>query len=94
MQYLFVCEQQYDNIKLKNIYAMSRCCLKLGISAEAKPIIFNWVERLSNHIGDERSSTVGSSGESWSLNDSLNQHFAEMKNRNGYDGYDSCKVCA
>jgi len=28
-------------------------------------------------MGDEKYPTVGSSGESWSMNESLNQHYAE-----------------
>jgi len=31
-------------------------------------------------MGAEKHPTVGSSGESWSMNESLNQHFVEMKN--------------
>jgi hypothetical protein len=30
-------------------------------------------------MGDEKHPTVGSSEEYWSMNESLNQHFAEMK---------------
>jgi len=30
-------------------------------------------------MGAEKHPTVGSSGESWSMNESLNQQFAEMK---------------
>jgi len=45
-------------------------------------------------MGAEKHPTVGSSGESWSMNDSLNQHFAEMKDSKNHEGYDSCKVCA
>jgi len=39
---------------------------------------FSWLERLYSHMGNEEHPTVGSSGESWSMNGSLNQHFAEM----------------
>ena len=61
--------------------------VKLGIRRNAfKPTIFNWTERLYNHIGGAIPSTVGSSGGSWSLNESLNQRFAEMKDRSGRDG--------
>jgi len=45
-------------------------------------------------MGAEKHPTVGSSGEYWSINESLNQHFAEMKYSMNYEGYDSCKVCA
>jgi len=45
----------------------------------SKPINLSWLERLYSHMGAEKHPTVGSSGESWSINDSLNQHFAEMK---------------
>jgi len=31
-------------------------------------------------MGAEKHPTVGSSGEYWSINESLNQHFVEMKN--------------
>jgi hypothetical protein len=37
---------------------------------------FSWVVRLSSHMGAEKHPTVGSSGEYWSINESLNQHFA------------------
>jgi hypothetical protein len=36
----------------------------------------SWVVRLSSHMGAEKYPTVGSSGEYWSMNESLNQHFA------------------
>lgn len=69
--------------------------IKLGIKWYSfKPIIFNWAERLDNHMGGVIPSTVGSSGESWSLNESLNQRFVEMKDQLGRDDYGSCKVCA
>jgi len=45
-------------------------------------------------MGDEKHPTVGSSGEYWSINESLNQHFAEMKGFKNREGYGSCKVCA
>jgi len=45
-------------------------------------------------MGNEKHPTVGSSGESWSMNESLNQQFAEMKDSLNHEGYDSCKVCA
>merc|ERR1712190_653006 len=41
--------------------------------------IFNWVVRLTNHI-EKNISTIGSSEESWSLNENLNQYY--MKNEN------------
>jgi len=37
------------------------------------------IERLIDHTGDEEYPAVGSSGEYWSMNESLNQGFAEMK---------------
>jgi len=40
---------------------------------------FSWLERLYSHMGTEKHPTVGSSGEYWSMNESLNQWFAEMK---------------
>jgi len=36
----------------------------------------SWVVRLSSHMGAEKHPTVGSSGEYWSINESLNQHYA------------------
>jgi len=45
-------------------------------------------------MGAEKHPTVGSSGEYWSMNESLNQHFAEMKGSLGHEGYGSCKVCS
>lgn len=41
-------------------------------------MIINWVERLSNHTKSEILFAFGSSGEYWSMSESLNQHFAEM----------------
>jgi len=49
-------------------------CLYCIISS--KPTTSSWVVRLSSHMGAEKHSTVGSSGEYWSMNESLNQHFA------------------
>jgi len=45
-------------------------------------------------MGAEKHPTVGSSGESWSMNKSLNQWLAEMNDLENQEGYDSCKVCA
>jgi len=42
----------------------------------SKLTIFSWVVRLLNHMGAEKHPTVGSSGEYWSMNESLNQRFA------------------
>ena len=42
----------------------------------SKLTISSWVVRLSSHMGAEKHPTVGSSGEYWSMNESLNQHFA------------------
>jgi hypothetical protein len=39
--------------------------------------ISSWIVRLSSHMGAEKHPTVGSSGEYWSMNESLNQHRAE-----------------
>jgi len=44
-----------------------------------KPNIFSWIERLFSHMGNEKYPTVGSSGEYWSINESLNQGFVGMK---------------
>jgi len=47
-------------------------------------------------MGPEKRSTVGSSGESWSIRETLNWHFVEMKGtffeRGCREGYGSCKV--
>lgn len=53
-------------------------CTKLGFIFN-KPISFSWLERLYSHLGNEKRPTVGSSEEYWSMNESLNQRFAEMK---------------
>jgi len=45
-------------------------------------------------MGAEKHPTVGSSGEYWSINESLNQGIAEMKSFLNCEGYGSCKVCA
>jgi hypothetical protein len=46
-------------------------------------------------MGAEKHPTVGSSGEYWSMNESLNQHYAENDKPEikGCEGYESCKVC-
>jgi len=49
---------------------------------------------LCNHTGAVKHSAVGSSGEYWSMNESLNQWIAEMKDSLNHEGYGSCKVCA
>jgi len=54
---------------------------------------FSWLERLYSHMGAEKHPTVGSSGEYWSINESLNQHLAKMINSMNYEDYESCKVC-
>jgi len=43
-------------------------------------------------MGAEKHPTVGSSGEYWSINESLNQRFAGMIDSKNREGYDSCKV--
>ncbi len=43
-------------------------------------------------MGAEKHSTVGSSEEYWSMNESLNQWFAEMNDLLNHEDYDSCKV--
>ena len=45
-------------------------------------------------MGAEKHPTVGSSGEYWSMSESLNQRFAEMIDSKNREGYDSCKVCS
>jgi len=44
-------------------------------------------------MGAEKHPTVGSSGEYWSINESLNQRFAEMIDSMSREGYGSCKIC-
>ena len=53
-----------SKIMLREVFALS------------KLTIFSWVVRLSSHMGAEKHPTVGSSGEYWSMNESLNQHYA------------------
>jgi len=43
-----------------------------------KSISSSCFERLNSHIGAEKHPTVGSSGEYWSMNESLNQRFVGM----------------
>jgi len=44
-------------------------------------------------MGAEKYPTVGSSGEYWSINESLNQHYVgDDKPVVGCEGYGSCKV--
>jgi len=45
-------------------------------------------------MGAAKHPTVGSSGEYWSMNESLNQWIAEMNDLLNHEGYDSRKVCA
>jgi len=45
-------------------------------------------------MGDEKHPTVGSSGEYWSINESLNQGFAGMTSFKNCEGYGSCKIRA
>jgi len=40
---------------------------------------FSCFERMNSHMGAEKHPTVGSSGEYWSIDESLNQRFVEMK---------------
>ena len=59
-----------------------------------KPTTPSCIERWISHTGNEKYPAVGSSGEYWSISESLNQGFVEMKDVNRREGYDSCKVCA
>jgi len=60
----------------------------------SEPTTSSWVVRLSSHMGAEKHPTVGSSGEYWSMNESLNQHYAEGdRSYKGREGYGSCKIC-
>jgi len=60
---------------VKPIWCM---CTKLDFIYN-KSISFSWLERLYSHMGNEKRPTVGSSEEYWSMNESLNQRFVEMK---------------
>jgi hypothetical protein len=42
-------------------------------------MIRSWAVRSASHTGDEKDPAVGSSGGYWSIDESLNQGFAEMK---------------
>jgi len=45
-------------------------------------------------MGAEKHPTVGSSGEYWSMNESLNQHYAlDDRSKVDREDYGSCKVC-
>jgi len=46
------------------------------VIAKSKLTIPSWIVRSSSHMGAEKHPTVGSSGEYWSMNESLNQRFA------------------
>jgi len=50
--------------------------IKNKVNIKNKPTTPSWVVRLSSHMGAEKYPTVGSSGEYWSINESLNQHYA------------------
>jgi len=49
-------------------------------------VSFNWLERLSSHMGAEKHPTVGSSGGSRSINIRLNQWIAGMKDLRNQEG--------
>jgi len=49
---------------------------------------------LVSHTGAEKHPAVGSSGGYWSINESLNQGFAEMRGFYNREGYGSRKVCS
>ena len=44
-----------------------------------KPSTFSCIERWISHTGDGKDPAVGSSGEYWSIGESLNQGFAGMR---------------
>jgi hypothetical protein len=46
-----------------------------GLESGNQSLSYSCFERLSNHMGTEKRPTVGSSGESWSMNESLNRRF-------------------
>ena len=68
---------EFNFFKLKkNIYVIF---FELSLAFTlSKPSSFSCFERLYNHMGAEKHPTVGSSGESWSIYESLNQRCAEM----------------
>jgi len=51
-----------------------------------KPRTFSRIERSVGHTGNEKHPAVGSSGEYWSMSESSNQGFAEMRDLNGREG--------
>jgi len=44
-------------------------------------MIFSWAYRSASHLEDETASTFGSSEESWSMNESLNQRLCDDTNK-------------
>jgi len=58
----------------------------VGFYLIGKPTTPSWVARLSSHTGAEKHPAVGSSGGYWSMNESLNQGYVEMKGRNDREG--------
>lgn len=58
----------------------------MGFYLKSKPTTPSWVARLSSHTGAEKHPAVGSSGEYWSMNESLNQGYVEMKGCNDREG--------
>ena len=65
---------------LKFIFYKARALIGTLVLREvfdkSKLTISSWIVRSSSHMGAEKHPTVGSSGEYWSMNESLNQHFA------------------
>lgn len=70
-----------SSLVLKARAFIGRCAPGLNFASNivivlSESIIPSWVVRLSSHMGAEKHPTVGSSGEFWSRNESLNQHNA------------------
>ena len=75
----FILFFQLNKYFLKKRMPFSCYRSKIGLLVFLSLTTFSWVVRLSSHMGAEKHPTVGSSGEYWSINESLNQGFAGMK---------------
>jgi len=63
----------------KDRHAFREICTRVGNVSMKQPSTLSWIERSVSHTGNEKYPAVGSSGEYWSMDESLNQGFAEMK---------------
>jgi len=67
---------------------------KKVFKSSTQPKTRSWIERSSSHTGNGKYPAVGSSGEYWSISESLNQGFAGMKGQEDREGQDGRKVRA